>query len=282
VIDARSFELDARHADELRWHAVLLERMCTMNRLKLLNTLLAASIAAATTAAYAQNATPREPTPGQASPTTGNVQNGSPVGQSAPGYSNPYDDYGAAPGLLVAPRIYTPDASVQYPSNSAAPAYPSSNPGSSYGSAAGNPGPLNNATGTLVAPADASAAATTGYSANMNAGPSDWHWNWAAWPWTTTQGTPNNYGYSDWHFNFNAAQWNWGHVPWNVNRQGRVYSPEMRAYMRSRNACMAQPLAQETACNDLAAAHFTGADSKCQKLTGPALADCVQGADHGA
>jgi hypothetical protein len=261
-------------------HAVLLERMGTMNRSRLVNTLLAASIAAGTTAALAQNATPREPTPGQASPTTGNVQNGSPVGQSAssyaPDYANPYDDYGAAPGIWVAPRGYTPDASAQYQ-------YQSSNPGSTYGSAAGNPGPLNNAnTGTAVAPADASAAANAGYSANMNAGPADWRWNWAAWPWTTTQGTTSNYGYSDWHWNFNAAQWNWGHVPWNVNRQGRVYSPEMREYMHARNACMAQPLAQEAACNDLAAAHFTGADPKCQKLTGPALADCVQGADHGA
>lgn len=265
-----------------------------MTRSKLMNALLAASIATATTAVYAENATPREPTPGQASPTTGNVQNGSPVGQSAPAYSsNPYDDYGAAPGIWAAPRVFNPDASAQYngtaQSDSTAPAYQGSNPssGTTYGSAAGNPGPLNNAgtpagssvSGSAYSP---SAGSTEGYSANMNSGPSDWRWNWAAWPWTTTQGAPNNYGYSTFHWNFNAAQWDWGHVPWNANRQGRVYSPEMRDYMHSRNACMAQPLAQEAACNDMAAARYTGADPKCQKLTGPALGDCVQGADHGA
>ena len=49
-------------------------------RSKLLNTLLAASLATLTVSAFAQNATPREPTPGQANPITGTPQNGSPVG----------------------------------------------------------------------------------------------------------------------------------------------------------------------------------------------------------
>jgi hypothetical protein len=56
---------------------------------------------------------------------------------------------------------------------------------------------------------------------------------------------------------------------------------QMKAYLDARRACDGQPLAQQAACNDNANTQFGAVDSKCQKMSGAALADCLQGADHG-
>jgi hypothetical protein len=56
---------------------------------------------------------------------------------------------------------------------------------------------------------------------------------------------------------------------------------QMKAYQDARRACAGQPQAQQTACNDDANTRFGAVDSKCQKMSGAALADCLQGADHG-
>lgn len=70
-------------------------------RNKLLNSLMAATIATIAVSAVAQNATPREPTPGQAAPITGTTQNGSPVGttpSTAPMSPGMNSQYNTTPG----------------------------------------------------------------------------------------------------------------------------------------------------------------------------------------
>src|SRR5439155_8647053 len=56
---------------------------------------------------------------------------------------------------------------------------------------------------------------------------------------------------------------------------------QMKAYQDARQTCAGQPLAQQTACNEDANTRFGAVDSKCQKLSGAALAEWLQGADHG-
>ncbi|MEP6941852.1 MAG: hypothetical protein ABI981_02885 [Betaproteobacteria bacterium] len=129
-------------------------------RNKLLNSLLAASLATLTVSALAENATPREPTPGQANPITGTTQNGSPVG-------------------------------------------------------------------------------TTPSTAPMSPG-------------MNSQGT-----------------------------RARMTNEQVRAYMDARQACSTQTGAQMQTCTDEANRKFSSVDPKCQKVSGPALADCLKGADHG-
>jgi hypothetical protein len=136
-------------------------------RNKLLNSLLAASLATLTVSAFAQNATPREPTPGQANPTTtGTTQNGSPVGttpSAAP----------TQPGLTGQPNSMQPGA------------------------------------------------------------------------------------------------------------RARMTDEQIRAYIDARQACSTKTGPELQACNDDANRKFSSVDPKCQKLAGPALADCLKGADRG-
>ncbi|HEY1460131.1 MAG TPA: hypothetical protein VGH59_08760 [Casimicrobiaceae bacterium] len=61
----------------------------------------------------------------------------------------------------------------------------------------------------------------------------------------------------------------------------RMTNEQMREYIEARRACSLQTGAQAQACNDATNARFTAVDPKCQKLAGPALADCLRGADHG-
>lgn len=56
---------------------------------------------------------------------------------------------------------------------------------------------------------------------------------------------------------------------------------QMKAYWDARQACAGQPMAQQASCNNDADNRFSGIDPKCHKLSGPALADCLQGVDHG-
>jgi len=63
--------------------------------------------------------------------------------------------------------------------------------------------------------------------------------------------------------------------------RARLTSDQMREYIEARRACAAQTGTQAQACNDAANARFSSVDPKCQKLAGPALADCLRGADHG-
>jgi hypothetical protein len=52
------------------------------------------------------------------------------------------------------------------------------------------------------------------------------------------------------------------------------------AYVDARNACLAQPADQRSARDDAANQRFTSVDPKCQKLSGPALAGRLHGADR--
>jgi hypothetical protein len=63
--------------------------------------------------------------------------------------------------------------------------------------------------------------------------------------------------------------------------KARMNSEQTRAYIDARQACTSQPMAQWDACNDAANKKFSSVDAKCQKLSGPGLADCLHGTDHG-
>jgi hypothetical protein len=66
-----------------------------------------------------------------------------------------------------------------------------------------------------------------------------------------------------------------------TNTRTRMTDDQIREYMNARNACASQPAPQQESCNSDLNKRFSSVDSKCQKLTGPALADCLHGADHG-
>jgi hypothetical protein len=66
-----------------------------------------------------------------------------------------------------------------------------------------------------------------------------------------------------------------------MNTRARMTDEQIRDYMNARNACASQPVAQQESCNTDLNKKFSSVDAKCQKLTGPALADCLRGADHG-
>jgi hypothetical protein len=53
-------------------------------------------------------------------------------------------------------------------------------------------------------------------------------------------------------------------------------------YRSARASCASMPAAQQASCTDAANKKFSAVDAKCQKLDGPALADCLKGADHGS
>ena len=63
--------------------------------------------------------------------------------------------------------------------------------------------------------------------------------------------------------------------------KARMNNEQTRAYIDARQACTSQPTAQQGVCNDAANKKFSSVDAKCQKLSGPALADCLHGTDHG-
>ncbi len=65
------------------------------------------------------------------------------------------------------------------------------------------------------------------------------------------------------------------------NSQLNTSGDQVRAYQNARQACEGLPLAQQAACNNDANSRSSAIDSKCEKLSGSALADCLQGADHG-
>jgi hypothetical protein len=52
-------------------------------------------------------------------------------------------------------------------------------------------------------------------------------------------------------------------------------------YRTARHACDNVPMAQQESCNNAANKKYSSVDSKCQKLSGSALDDCIRGADHG-
>ena len=56
---------------------------------------------------------------------------------------------------------------------------------------------------------------------------------------------------------------------------------QMKAYWDARQACAGQPVTQQAACNNDADNRFSAVDPKCHKLSGSALAECLQGVDHG-
>lgn len=59
-------------------------------------------------------------------------------------------------------------------------------------------------------------------------------------------------------------------------------SEDVRQYLDARKACGSQPMAQRPTCDDAVNERFTGVDSKCQKLSGLALEECLHGADRGS
>ncbi len=77
---------------------------------------------------------------------------------------------------------------------------------------------------------------------------------------------------------YNPDPQNWQSTPASPTR---VTDDQAKTYLDARQACAAQPLLQQTACNDEVTSRFGAIDAKCQKLSGAALADCVHGVDHG-
>jgi|SRR5450631_1353632 hypothetical protein len=64
--------------------------------------------------------------------------------------------------------------------------------------------------------------------------------------------------------------------------KARMNNEQMRAYMDAHQASTSQLMAQQDACNDATNKKFSSVDAKCQKLSGPGLADCLHGSDHGS
>lgn len=64
------------------------------------------------------------------------------------------------------------------------------------------------------------------------------------------------------------------------NMKSRMTAEQMREYMDARNACGTRGAQMET-CNTEVNRKFSSVDAKCQKVSGPALGDCLRGADHG-
>lgn len=65
------------------------------------------------------------------------------------------------------------------------------------------------------------------------------------------------------------------------NPQTRELTGQMRDYVDARNACSSQPMPQQEYCNNAVNRKFGSIDSKCQKVSGSALEDCLRGVDHG-
>ena len=63
--------------------------------------------------------------------------------------------------------------------------------------------------------------------------------------------------------------------------RSRMTNEQMRDYMDARKACGSQPAPQMEMCNNEVNKKYSSVDAKCQKVSGPALADCLRGADHG-
>jgi len=63
--------------------------------------------------------------------------------------------------------------------------------------------------------------------------------------------------------------------------RGRMTEQQIREYMDARQACNSRPTPQLESCTNDVNSKFSSVDAKCQKLSGPALADCLKGADHG-
>jgi hypothetical protein len=63
--------------------------------------------------------------------------------------------------------------------------------------------------------------------------------------------------------------------------RGRMTNEQMRDYMDARKACGSQPAPQMEICNNDVNKKYSSVDAKCQKVSGPALGDCLRGADHG-
>jgi len=63
--------------------------------------------------------------------------------------------------------------------------------------------------------------------------------------------------------------------------RGRMNDQQTREYMDARRACDSQPTPQVASCTSDVNKKYSSVDSKCQKVSGPALADCLKGADHG-
>jgi hypothetical protein len=63
--------------------------------------------------------------------------------------------------------------------------------------------------------------------------------------------------------------------------RGRMTNDQMRDYMDARKSCASQPAPQMEMCNNDVNKKYSSVDAKCQKVSGPALADCLRGADHG-
>ena len=63
--------------------------------------------------------------------------------------------------------------------------------------------------------------------------------------------------------------------------RGRMTEQQVREYMDARRACDSQPVPQSASCTNDVNKKYSSVDAKCQKLSGPALADCLKGADHG-
>jgi hypothetical protein len=64
----------------------------------------------------------------------------------------------------------------------------------------------------------------------------------------------------------------------NNNSGSKLYND----YRAARKTCSGMPAAQQAQCTDAANKRFSAVDSKCQKLDGSALDDCLHGADHGS
>ena len=63
--------------------------------------------------------------------------------------------------------------------------------------------------------------------------------------------------------------------------RGRMTEQQMREYVDARQACNSQPTSRIESCTNDVNSKYSSVDAKCQKLSGPALADCLKGADHG-
>jgi hypothetical protein len=62
-----------------------------------------------------------------------------------------------------------------------------------------------------------------------------------------------------------------------MNARPRMTDEQIRDYVDARKACSSQPAAQQESCNTDVNKKFNSVDAKCQKLAGPALADCLRG-----
>jgi len=63
--------------------------------------------------------------------------------------------------------------------------------------------------------------------------------------------------------------------------RGRMTNEQMRDYMDARKSCASQSAPQMEMCNNEVNKKYSSVDAKCQKVSGPALGDCLRGADHG-